>query len=369
MIYVILGTRAQLIKMAPLIKQMQSKNYAFTLVHTGQHKESLAEILQDFNLDVAWHYLYSSKEEVKSIVHAVRWLIRLFSQIILKPAQLLPDYQDYAAGQNIVLVHGDTFSTVIGALLAKRLGIKVGHIESGLRSFNLFEPFPEEINRLITFKLTDIAFCPGQWALDNLRRYSCIKVNTENNTLWDALNYALTLPGDDSCPIPDQAFGIISIHRFENLFNRNRLTKIIQQITEISRSYYLVFVLHPSTEKRLQTMQLLDALQTNPNISVRKRTGYVNFVRLLAAGTFVITDGGSNQEELSYLNVPTFLMRRSTERQEGLNNNVVLGKLSDRSLLEFVAHLNKSGTSRLAAPASVASPCEIICRHVEFAAR
>jgi len=369
MIYVILGTRAQLIKMAPLIKQMQNKNYAFTLVHTGQHKESLSEILQDFNLDVAWHYLYSSKEEVKSIAHAVRWLIRLISRIIVKPEQLLPNYQYYAEGQNIVLVHGDTFSTVIGSLLAKRLGIPVGHIESGLRSFNLFEPFPEEINRLITFRLTDIAFCPGQWALDNLRRYSCIKVNTEYNTLLDALNFALTLPGDDTFPIPNQTFGIISIHRFENLFNRKRLTKIIQQITEISRSYYLVFILHPSTEKRLQTMQMLDALQTNPNISVRKRTGYVNFVRLLAASTFVITDGGSNQEELSYLNVPTFLMRHSTERQEGLDNNVVLGKLSDHSLLEFVGHLNNREANHLAAPAPTASPCEIICRHIEFAAR
>ena len=100
--------------------------------------------------------------------------------------------------EDIFVVHGDTFSTVLGSIIAKILRGKVAHIESGLRSFNILHPFPEELNRIITFKLTDIYYCPNDWAVNNLRKYKGIKINTQLNTLYDSLQLAIKSIDNDT---------------------------------------------------------------------------------------------------------------------------------------------------------------------------
>lgn len=362
MIYIILGTRAQLIKMAPIIKIIESKNWPLKLIHTGQHKESIDEILRDFEITTPWNLLYDNKNEVKTIYHAFKWLFKLSFLIAVSPNSLISSQHD--TDNNIILVHGDTFSTVIGAMLGKRLGIKVGHIESGLRSFNFLNPFPEELNRLITFSLMDIAFCPGEWAKENLKKYKCKKINTISNTLLDALAIALNTNITSNYPIPNSEYAVVSIHRFENIFIRNNLDLIINQIIETSKRCYLVFILHPATHKRLIKTGLIHKIQHNNNISIRHRTGYFNFVKLLAFSKFVITDGGSNQEELSYLNIPTFLMRKNTERPEGLGDNVFLGKLSNQSLFDFFSHLEKFSKKTSIYSHPYDSPSSIICEEL-----
>jgi UDP-N-acetylglucosamine 2-epimerase (non-hydrolysing) len=367
MIYVILGTRAQLVKMAPVIKEIEQRNWPLTLIHTGQHKEGLEELQKDFQLKTEWQPLYIKDQEVKTIPHALTWLIFLITAVIIKPRSLLLDAKPSA--HDVILIHGDTFSTVLGALIGKRTGIKVAHIESGLRSFNFLNPFPEEINRILTFNLADIAFCPGLWALDNLAGYNkLVKVNTENNTLLDSLKIALNPPSKEiNYPIPATEYVIVSIHRFENIFFTNRLKQIINQLVEVSDDYHLIFVLHPSTLKRLNKTGLINKLTANPNIELRERTGYFNFVRLLSHSRFVITDGGSNQEELAYLNIPTFLMRKTTERQEGLGKNVQIGNISAEKLRLFVNNINIQPKKNLSLPTG--SPSKIICAEIAFAAK
>ena len=367
MIYVILGTRAQLVKMAPVINLIEAKNWPIKLIHTGQHKESIDEICHDFKISADWHLLYRKSDEVKTISHALKWLTFLITKIIFKPLSLLPGADK--SSNNIILVHGDTFSTVIGALLGKRLGIKVGHIESGLRSFNLFNPFPEEINRLITFRLMDIAFCPGQWAIDNLKKYNIKKINTINNTLLDSLRIAYASEAESGYMIPQHEYAVVSIHRFENIFLKKTFETIINQLLDISKEIHLVFILHPSTLKRLIKTGLITRIQNNKNISLRDRTGYFNFVKLISSCKFVITDGGSNQEELSYLNKPTFLMRKTTERQEGLNKNVFLGKLSKHSLVSFIDQIDNIERTKSILSQTPNSPSEIICQEISFAAQ
>jgi UDP-N-acetylglucosamine 2-epimerase (non-hydrolysing) len=361
MIYVILGTRAQLVKMAPVIKELERQNWPLTLIHTGQHKEGFDELLGDFQLKTEWQSLYVKEQEVKTIPHAIKWLLSLIIDILIRPRSLLA-YNN--SDNNLILIHGDTFSTVLGAFIGKRTGIKVAHIESGLRSFNVLNPFPEEINRIVTFHLADIAFCPGQWALKNLDHYkSLVKIDTENNTLLDALKLALNAPNLDSqYTIPKIEYAVVSIHRFENIFVTSQLKKIINQLLEVANHYYLIFVVHPATGKRLDQTGLIKKLSAHPHIELRERTGYFNFIQLLASSQFVITDGGSNQEELTYLNIPTFLMRKTTERQEGLDKNVWIGKMSASKLRQFINEIATQSRKQLSLPSN--SPAKIICEAI-----
>jgi UDP-N-acetylglucosamine 2-epimerase (non-hydrolysing) len=241
----------------------------------------------------------------------------------------------------VVVVHGDTFSTLLGALIGKLLKVKVAHVEAGLRSFNVFHPFPEELTRLAVFRLADIAFCPGKFASDNMKPYALEVVDTGHNTIVDALDFALTRRTAVTAEYAREQFGVCSIHRFENIFVKKNLLRIVELIEIAAASYKLVFVLHPPTHRRLMQTGLYDRLKNNGRIVLLPRMGYTRFVELLALARFVITDGGSNQEELSYLGVPTLLMRKATEREEGLGSTVVLGRYSEEVMREFVANLER----------------------------
>jgi UDP-N-acetylglucosamine 2-epimerase (non-hydrolysing) len=334
MIYIVIGTRAQLIKMAPVIRLCETKGYPFTLLHTGQHFESLDEICKDFEIKTSWHSLYKGKE-VSTIWQAILWCLSMGRLLISN--KFYSQFVD-KKNKNLILVHGDTLSTLLGAMIGKRFKIPVAHVESGLRSFNLFHPFPEEIIRLLTFRLSNIAFCPSEWAKNNLQNYPHLDtINTNGNTIIDSLNYISQKETEYS--IPSEPYGVISIHRFENIFFRKRFKNILDQIINLAKQYKLVFVLHPATRKRLDTTGYLKILDNNPNIELRPRTNYNNFITLLSSSKFVISDGGSNQEELSIFGIPTYLMRKSTERQDGLERNIVLGEYSSEILDNFILNL------------------------------
>ena len=325
MIYCIIGTRAQLIKMAPIVAEIEKNGWPLRFIHTGQHIVSMDDLRQDFGLTTPWEYLIR-KTEAKTIFGSLGWLSKILFVTFFKAKKIIPNA---VKDQDIVLVHGDTFSTVIGALLGKLSGASVAHIESGLRSFNVLNPFPEELNRLATFSLSDIAFCPGEWAVANLKSYKKIQVvNTHQNTLIDSLKIALQHLDGRNKPKIQEEYAVVSIHRFENIYNRSRLDFIVNAVQNSSTKFKIVFVMHPVTESRLKKTGLLQLLSSNKNIELRPRVGYIKFVELLAQSSFVITDGGSNQEELAYLGIPTLLMRKTSERPEGLGENVVLSNYS-----------------------------------------
>ena len=225
MINCILGTRAQLIKMAPLIKRMEEKGWHINLFHTGQHIQNIQETCAEFGINSVWQPLYVGAE-VNTIPQALKWFSQLFFKALFKPESLLTKS---TGQQDIVLVHGDTFSTVLGAFIGKRAQIPVAHIESGLRSFNIWHPFPEELSRLITFRLTDWSLCPGSWACDNLRHYPAIKtINTGHNTLLDTLRLAQKINQQTAKPIRNKPYAVCSIHRFENIYHQKNFAHIIK---------------------------------------------------------------------------------------------------------------------------------------------
>lgn len=217
--------------------------------------------------------------------------------------------------------------------MARVAGLSVGHVESGLRSFRLFHPFPEEIIRLATFRLSDILFCPSPWAIGNVAGQRAEKVDTGGNTLADALRLALSVTGVVDSNIPAEPFALVTLHRFENIYSRPVLERVVGIVEGIAQSRRILFILHPPTEMKLREFGLYERLAGLPSIELRQRYDYFRFIRLLAAADFVVSDGGSNQEECFYMGKPILLLRRATERQEGLGENCVLSRF-DPAVIE-----------------------------------
>ena len=345
MITCFIGTRAQLIKMAPILLEIEQRQLSLNLVFTGQHRETMDQIMADFGVVTVPRFLYTGKE-ITGIVQMAKWFVRCLYRSLYLAEQFMPRPKNE---RSVVLVHGDTFSTLLGALVGRLRGVDVAHIEAGLRSYNIFHPFPEELTRLIVFRLSRLSFCPGNWASDNMRGYGSKVINTGNNTLLDAVRHMLARPRVASPPF-EQDFGIASIHRFENIFNRTRLEEIIGLIEQAATHFPIVFVLHPATRKKLTHFGLLARLEQNGRIRLQPRMGYADFVRLMGDARFVITDGGGNQEELSYLGIPTLLMRKATERQEGIGTTATLCNYAPAVLAAFFANLpsSKRGTFAVA---------------------
>lgn len=334
MINCFIGTRAQLIKMAPILLEIERRNLPLNLVFTGQHHETMAQLMEDFGITSVPRRLYLGRE-VTGIVQMAVWFVRCLLRSTRMPGLFM---SKSTAGRSVVLVHGDTFSTLLGAVAGRLQGVEVAHIEAGLRSHNVFHPFPEELTRLAVFRFSQLSFCPGDWAFGNMAGYSSKAINTGNNTLLDALRLMLAFPRRMPRPF-EQEYGIASIHRFENIFNRARLEEILALIEQAANHYPIVFVLHPATRKKLTNYGLLGRLEQNPHIKLLPRMGYADFVQLMRDARFVITDGGGNQEELSYLGIPTLLMRKATERQEGLGSTATLCNYDKEVLDMFLASL------------------------------
>jgi UDP-N-acetylglucosamine 2-epimerase (non-hydrolysing) len=334
MIHVIIGTKAQLIKMAPILKLMKQQHIDYNYISTGQHQATIEDILVNFKIKSPDYVLYSGKD-ITSIIKMLIWSVKiLFSTLMNKRVIFRGDKK------GVVLVHGDTFSTLLGAIMGKIAGLKVGHVESGLRSFNLFHPFPEEITRLLVFRLADYFFCPDEGALKNVETYQGVKINTQGNTLYDSLHFALpSIRQIQDVNIPDRPFAIVTLHRFENIYNQKSITRVIDLVEKISQSSYVLFILHKPTEMNLKKFNLYEKLENNPNLELRPRYDYFRFIKLILAAQFVISDGGSNQEECYYLGKPILLLRKATERQEGLRENCVLSEYNEIKIYNFINNI------------------------------
>jgi len=340
MITCIIGTRAQLVKMAPVIREIESRDLSFQILMTGQHKNTMQTLLDDFEIKTIPQNL-EKPIEVSNIPRMLFWFPRVLSKMLWNRKI----FTDNSKQTSWILVHGDTLSTLLGAIVGKFTRCKVAHIESGLRSFHLFSPFPEEITRIFTFYLADIGFCPGQWAVKNLEKYPIKAVDTQANTIIDSVKFAIDHK-PDNLNIPDTEYAVVSIHRFENIYNQARFIKIIAAIKKISKQYLLLFVLHPATEKRLLKLKLMEELKQNKNIKLIPRMGYIGFINLVSSSSFVVTDGGSNQEELSYLEIPTLLMRDATERPEGIGNTAFLDGYKNEIMEKFLLMVNEKNRNR-----------------------
>jgi UDP-N-acetylglucosamine 2-epimerase (non-hydrolysing) len=330
-IYFVLGTRAQFIKVAPVMREMQKRGINYTLIYTAQHRENIDEILDVYDLAKPDIVMYD-RGEANTRGSFARWFSTILYKVVFRSRQYLPE-------PGIVLTHGDTFTAWLAAWMGKRAGCRVGHIESGCRSYNIFSPFPEELSRLLTFHFTDIYFCSDEWAVNNLKHYKGLKINMGANTMLDGVRFALDYPSRPLFDFQKSPYVVVSIHRFENIFTSRFTQVIIPLLKEIAQVYHLIVTLHPTTRERLHALDLYNDLNSHKNITLHERFGFVDWINVCSKAVFVITDGGSNQEELSYLGVPTLLFRYETERQEGLGQNVVISKFDKTTINRFIENL------------------------------
>lgn len=330
MIHIVIGTKAQLIKMAPVMVELQNRNIYYNFIFTGQHKDTMEDLLKNFRIKKPDYILDDGHKDITGIAQMSIWMMKNLAITLSRKKEIFK-------GQNgVILVHGDTFSTLLGAIMGKIAGLKVAHIESGLRSFDIFNPFPEEITRVCVFKLSDYYFCSGEWAIKNLNGESGIKIDTKINTLYDSLNIAIKHGDQVQICIPREKYAIVTIHRFENIFRKEKLEEIIEILERMSEEIKLLFILHKPTEQNLHKFNYYKRLEKNKNIELRPRYDYFEFTKLMRCAEFIISDGGSNQEESSYLGKPCILLRKATERLEGLDRNVVLSNYNVDVINDFV---------------------------------
>tara|TARA_R110002110_G_scaffold303525_2_gene517660 strand:+ start:26423 stop:27496 length:1074 start_codon:yes stop_codon:yes gene_type:complete len=351
MIHVFIGTKAQLIKMAPVMVELQTREIPYNFIFSGQHQATVSNIREEFGLKDPDVTLYNGKD-ITGVGQMLFWSLRILLFSLSHRKQV---WQDDKNG--IVLNHGDTFSTLLGSLLARVAGHRSAHVESGLRSFRLFHPFPEEITRLLTFRLSNVYFAPGKWAFNNLTGYRGEKIDTIHNTLLDALRISEQAVLEADVDIPEYSFGVVSLHRFENIFSRKKLEGIIDLLLRVSEKHSLLFILHKPTQQKLEQFGLMERLKESTKIELRPRYSYFQFIRLIKNAEFVITDGGSNQEECHYLGKPCIIMRAASERQEGIGHNAIICDYDHQKIADT---LNNLGQYALPAQQLETSPTKII---------
>lgn len=323
----VIGTRAQVVKISPVLRLAVSQGLDHVVWFTGQHQESIDDLLADFQLTSTFVQRADAKER-SSIGKLLVWI----PATVFSCRRFVRDAKLAHGTRPLVVVHGDTLSTWLGAI-AGRLGEgDVVHLESGLSSGKWSDPFPEELLRRLTFRLSKFALCPNDEAADRMRRYRrCTVVNTRENTLLDCVRFAMQ---HQSRSHSADADFLVSVHRFQNIYQRDRLQTIVEEVTALASVGKVLFILHPPTELRLKKYGLFDRLLRTRNLELSPRIAYSEFLAIMGRASLVVSDGGSNQEELSYLGVPTVLFRDRSERPDGLGENIVFRHQLGKSLVE-----------------------------------
>lgn len=325
----LVGTKAQFIKTAPVLRELDARGIGYSLVYTGQHSETFDLLETAFGTRAADDVLV---RDFEAATHRsfLSWCFRYWWAALGRIAS------GRWRGVRVGLVHGDTASTLFGALAVRIAGAEVGHIEAGLRSPRLLEPFPEEIVRRLVSRLTTLHFPPDAPAAANLHNARGRVIETNGNTLRDAL--AMAMSRWPEAPVEGGAGGYIvaSIHRSENLSQRDTFDLLMEEVLHAASIAPVRFVLHPATRERIKRSVWMERLAAHPGLELRDRMDYPDFVKLLVGASALMTDGGSNQEEAAMMGLPTLLLRRATERPDGLGDNVVLSELDRGHIRAFV---------------------------------
>ncbi len=308
--FFVIGTRPEIVKTAPVIQEFEDeRGIKCFLLHTGQHYsekmsraffDDLALRAPDINLDIGSGS--HSQQTAKALVG--------IEEALLKEE---PD---------VVLVQGDTNAVLSAALAASKLQIPIAHIEAGLRSYD--RRMPEEFNRRLTDHASDFLFAPTEQSAEILRGENVWgEIFVTGNTVIDALERRL--PDAMNAPIPDIAkhldrFALLTMHRAENVDDRETLAGMLRGLGEINID--IIFPAHPRTVSRLNRFDLMSELEAQGNIHLIDPLGYLSFLHLLKICTFVITDSGGIQEEVTApsINKRVFVLRKSTERPEAVES-------------------------------------------------
>lgn len=359
MLFILIGTVAEFIKLGPVIIALRDAGVSVVAITTGQNDLTTCDLYPMIfpnGVPVA----ITRRQFRPTVFSFVTWACEC---LLRAPLTLRRVFRDERAVHPRLIVHGDTISTAIGAFAGWMAGAEIIHIEAGLRSFHLLRPFPEELNRILVSRLATWAFCPGDAAVKNLEA-SGIRhiVNTQENTLLDSMRIALAKPctAEILKQLPARYFLFIC-HRQENLFDQSFLRLLVSWIEVTSLQIPCVAVIHKPAANVFESLGLLSQLRGNRSILTVPRQGYITFTHMLQSADFIVTDGGSNQEESYYLGKPCLLLRKETERAEGLGRNVVLSNKDFKVIADFFGNPNAWKQDPLR---TAARPAEVIVQHL-----
>ena len=311
----VVGARPNFIKMAPVIKEIEKRNLEHILVHTGQHyDEELSKIFMDELRLPPFEYL-----GVGSGTHGYQ------------TGTMLIELENVMLRENpdVVLVPGDTNTTLAGALAAVKLHIPVAHIEAGLRSFD--RRMPEEINRILTDHCSDFLLCPTETAVENLKNEGIVDktIFLVGDTMVDACFQNLEIAKKGSEVFEEhnieQDYFFATVHRAENTDEKARLEHIVDAF--VSMNTQIVFPVHPRTVKSLNELGLFKKLEHAGNVLMIDPVGYLDSLMLISKAELILTDSGGVQKEAFFLKVPCVTLRDNTEWVETieLGGNVLVG--------------------------------------------
>lgn len=328
-IMLVFGTRPEAVKMCPLALELKKRRSVKTLVCvTGQHREMLDSVLAVFG--VAPDYDLAVMKEGQTLFDVTSSVLSGMKEVLERAA---PD---------VVLVHGDTTTAFAAALACYYLRIPVGHVEGGLRTGDLYAPFPEEFNRMAAALISAYHFAPTARAAENLLREGRPRetVYVTGNTVVDALK--TTVRADYTHPVMERAAGrrmiLMTAHRRENLGEpMRRMFSAVRTFCGAHPDVFLVYPVHPNPAVGAAAHAAFDGCG---NAALIPPLSVVDFHNFMARAYFILTDSGGAQEEAPSLGVPVLVMRDTTERPEGV----------------------EAGTARLVGTeyASVLSACEVL---------
>ena len=348
MIWISMGTGAELIKLYGIIRRCEQENLPWYGINTGQSGEGLLKQWEQFGLSkTKLISLWDHSQDLENVVQAVHWFTRTVQISAGKLVRLLETKSHLTPSRrDIWIVHGDTLSSCAGAILAQKLSMRLAHIEAGLSSHSIFEPFPEELCRRFVSRKAHFLFPPDGNAEVNLRvrklqgEITC----TFGNTLYDTVQYALMNPVLDQ--LPEGRYIVANLHRYENMRSRERFKHCIDLLVRAAKTWKTHFILHPITAAVLQrNAEARTALQDS-GVQLMARRPFLEFLPMLARAEFIVSDGGSNQEECYYLGLPCLIARNYTERIEGLGKTCVISKLNTKIENDFFENYEKYRSPR-----------------------
>ncbi len=315
----VVGARPNFMKIAPLMTEMATHpQFEVSLLHTGQHYDrSMSQFFFD-DLGLPKPDIYLG---VGSGRHGEQT-----GKIMVEFEKVMLDHKS-----DLVIVVGDVNSTIACGLVAVKLGVKLAHVEAGLRSFD--RSMPEEINRILTDQISDFLFITEKSGEENLLREGIDpgKIFFVGNVMIDSLlNHLQRAQSSkilDELNLKPQQFVALTLHRPSNVDVRENFVEILKALDEIQKTITIVFPIHPRSQKRLQEFGLGAKLKEMTQLKIVDPLGYLDFIKLLSEAKLVLTDSGGIQEETTVLGIPCLTMRENTERPVTVTQgtNIIVG--------------------------------------------
>jgi UDP-N-acetylglucosamine 2-epimerase (non-hydrolysing) len=317
------------------MRELSNRGVQYRWIDSGQHRNFTSRqqgLLDDREPDIS---LSSVLEDVASFRRGFAWSGRLLLRWLFRPKWIRETV--FGGQDGVCVIHGDTFSALLGALFARRVGIAVAHLESGLRSGSYLNPFPEELIRVLCIRMSQLLLAPDEHAVKNLHKLKAKGkiVNTAGNTITDALR--LHAAQSVAANQKNEPYVLATCHRLETIRSKSRLSTVIDALNLVAGSRRVLFVQHPPTKRSMEKFGLYNKL--SDSIEVLPLQDYFGFIDLIRNAEFLMADGGTIQEECAALGTPLLILRSRSERLDGIGTSAMFAEFRLENVKKFLEKL------------------------------